>query len=66
MMFVAFRMTTPEKANFTISITMSLGDWKKLREQLANVYPGWTLSSKIDEVVKQAEKVFWIDEDDED
>lgn len=38
-----------------ITIRMSLGDWKKLRQQLADKWPSWDLASQIRDVVTKAE-----------
>jgi hypothetical protein len=47
----------PENVPVTLTITMSLGEWKKLREQTGTQYPGWKLGELISEVVHGLEGI---------
>jgi len=50
----------PDSIEFTVQITMPLGEWKLLREQLNNIRsPARQLSSEIIDIIIQAEKNFY-------
>jgi hypothetical protein len=50
----------PDSIEFTVQITMPLGDWKMLKKQLeTDKFPSWQLSSKITDIIIQAEKNFY-------
>ncbi|MBN3744663.1 hypothetical protein G3N96_04335 [Burkholderia sp. Se-20373] len=42
----------------TLTMTMTLGEWRKLQEQLASTYPSWKLSSNIGAMVRLATTTF--------
>jgi hypothetical protein len=42
----------------TLTMTMTLGEWKKPQEQLATTYPSWKLSTNIREMVRLATTTF--------
>ena len=54
-----FQINDPDKINFTLTMTMSLKDWKELSEQLSNKWPSAKLSNEISDMTIQALKVFW-------
>lgn len=54
----------PADIEYTVTITMKAGDWEKLREQLdasqlSTSYPSWTLIREIDDLLRQARKIYW-------
>lgn len=52
--------TNPDQIDFTLTITMPLGDWLKLHEQLSDCdYPSWKLGAAITSMVTQAKKAFY-------
>ena len=56
---VKYEATKPESIEFTLSITMTMGEWKKLKNQLADAYPAWELANTINQVIDKAENEFW-------
>lgn len=40
-----------EDVPVTLAITMTLAEWRAMKEALKNQYPGWALSSLITEAV---------------
>ena len=61
-----FKAIAPEKHEYEMNIIMSLDDWKKVRSQIMEKEPYWThpvrrLTDLIDDMVNQAEKVYWPD-----
>jgi hypothetical protein len=48
------RINDPDSIEFTLTVTMPLREWKRLREQLKHEYPAFKLSDAISEMVKQA------------
>ncbi|WP_321789372.1 hypothetical protein [Burkholderia pyrrocinia] len=53
-----FKIQRPEDVPMTLTMTMTLGEWKKLQEQLATIYPSWKLSSNIGAMVRLATTTF--------
>ncbi|WP_186065956.1 hypothetical protein [Burkholderia gladioli] len=53
-----FKIERPDDVPMTLTLTMTGGQWKRLREQLTNIYPSWKLSNTIDAMVRQASAVF--------
>lgn len=51
-------LTDPDSAPCTIAFTMTLGEWKRLCEQLPQKYPSWKFGEAITKLVKQAETHF--------
>lgn len=53
------RLADPDKLEATATITMTVGEWRRLREQLVSQHPSWRLASAIDEAIRDAERVFY-------
>ncbi len=53
-----FYLDNPDDMQATMEITMSVKEWKELKEELSDKYPSWQLSSSIMSLICQAEKVF--------
>lgn len=53
-----FKATNPDDIEMTLTVTMSLRDWKKLKKQLTGEYPSLKLVSEISSMIYQAEKHF--------
>ncbi len=56
------RITKPDEVEATISVTMTLGDWKLLRAALAeekHYEPGGKLKTVIEDLVRQATRAFY-------
>lgn len=53
----SMRVENPEDVEFTLSLTMSLQNWKRLRDHLAGEgWPMWEVGSRITGVVNLIEK----------
>lgn len=55
----------PNEIEMTLQITMPLGDWRKLKNQLGTGYPVWRLSEEITFMIKKAEAQFGPKSEDE-
>lgn len=56
-MIASIRIENPEDIKLSLSMTLPLKDWKRLREQLKNsgsVSPAWEVARIIDELVGKA------------
>lgn len=53
-----FQAEKPKEIEFTMSITMTLDDWIRLKDQLDTNYPSWELSTRIRALIEQANRVF--------
>lgn len=53
-----FKIQRPDEVPMTLTMTMTLGEWKKLQEQLSTTYPSWKLSTNIGEMVRLATTTF--------
>lgn len=56
-----FYATKPDEMKFTLEISMTLGDWKKLKDQLVHKqeWPGWSLEDEIQDLISQAERDYF-------
>ena len=54
-----FQATNVDLMEFALVVTMPLGEWKRLKEQLTNDHPSWQLSSTISSMISQAETRFY-------
>jgi hypothetical protein len=64
-MKTVMRIEKPGLVEVSLTITMPLTDWQRLREQLSNDYPSWGLAQEIGDVVSQLErKVFKLEKPD--
>lgn len=57
-MKTAFKIEDPNEVSMTLTVTMTLAQWRALQSQLQSKYPSWKLSSAITEMVHQATNVF--------
>lgn len=64
-MKASFRLQNTDNVDATLSITMSLGRWKKFLEQLPGDYPAWDVSRKIKEMIYEAEQQYSMEHKDE-
>lgn len=51
--------TRPEEIEFSLTVTMSLKDWRTVQGQLSKAWPSWELSSAITQMVTEAERRFY-------
>lgn len=57
-MKTSLRVEHPDQIEMTLTITQSLGDWKRLKGQLPSAFPSYKLVSAISDMVRQAEERF--------
>lgn len=57
-MKAAFQIQSPDEVQVSMTLTMSLKDWRRLREQLAAQYPAWYVGRAISELVGKATEAF--------
>lgn len=57
------KATTPDLIEFTLSITMTLRDWKKFKDHLTGSYPDWRIESEINQMVHKANSTFVPEEE---
>lgn len=63
-----FKFENTDAVEATLSITMTLGEWKRLRKQLSTemgAYPSWKVIGQIDKMIVEAEQRFSIEHKDE-
>ena len=53
----------PESIVYTMTITMTAKEWEDLREQLQQKWPSSRLSSSITDLLAQARKIYWSEDD---
>ncbi|MBN3777401.1 hypothetical protein G3O06_07530 [Burkholderia sp. Ac-20345] len=53
-----FKIQRPDAVPMTLTMTMTLGEWKNLQQQLSTTYPSWKLSTNIGEMVRLATTTF--------
>lgn len=64
-MKATYQMENPDKANFTLKVTMGLEDWKRFQKQIpGSGYPGWKISGTISDMIVAAHKHFDASEKD--
>jgi len=54
----------PDEIDFMLEITMTLGEWRKLKGQLPESWPAHKIGFKIGDMVSQAEKRYYPRDDD--
>lgn len=60
---MTFQCKNPDEIDYTMKITMPMSQWRDLKAQLGNDYPAWGLSSKITDLIIEAETLFYSKED---
>lgn len=61
-----FEFNKPDDLVATVSVTMSVKEFRELRKQLKNEWPSWKLGDAIGDVIRQAETVFYATEEPKD
>ena len=56
------QVTYPDSVELTLTMTMDLGTWKKLKKQLSDEYPAWDLGCQIREMIDHANAHFYPDD----
>ena len=53
----------PQEIEATLKLTMSIKEWEDLRDQLENKWPSSRLSDYITDVITQARKVYYAEQE---
>jgi hypothetical protein len=53
-----YELIDVDEIEATLKITMTVGDWKRLNEQLSAKWPSWKLSGLIDRITSRANSYF--------
>jgi hypothetical protein len=56
-----FKLANPDALVASMSISMTLEEWKRVRESLPDTWPHWQLKGAITDLVMEAEKVFYAE-----
>lgn len=59
MTFAQMKLTVPEKIEATLTVRMTIKEWKEFRAGLRDKYPDWDLARAIDDAITVAEKTVW-------
>jgi hypothetical protein len=59
-----FMIEAPDEIEATVKITMSVKEWTALRDQLENKWPSSRLGSAITQVISEARKVYYAQDQD--
>lgn len=52
------KLCNPDQAEASLTLTMTIREWKELRASLTNDYPAWRVGSMIGKLVAQASQAF--------
>lgn len=61
-----FRLDDVDKVTATLTITMTVGEWRDVRGSLTSQHPQWKVGNLIDDMVRAAERQFFGISDDGD
>ena len=54
-----YKLVNPDEMQASMTITMSISDWKELAEVVGKDYPGAIFSNMISKLVRDAEQHFY-------
>ena len=57
------KLENPDDMIATIKLTMTIREWRELKDQLPDKYPSWKLGSIIFDVIDKAEKTFYSEDE---
>jgi len=60
----SYSLTVPDDVKATLTLEMTIKEWREFREQLSKNHPAWEVGSKIRELIERANKEFYIERDD--
>ncbi len=55
---MVLQATQPDMIKMSLTMTMTLQEWRGFQKQLADAYPSWKVSSAISDMVRQAQTEF--------
>ncbi len=54
-----FKIEKPDAVDMTLTVTMSLADWKRLKSQLeSSQFPSWKMAQSIDQMIRKGSEQF--------
>jgi hypothetical protein len=53
-----YRLNGVDDVNATLTVTMPVKHWKEFQSSLSEKWPNWEFSSKISEMINEANRVF--------
>lgn len=57
-----FSITDPDEIKFTMTVTMTLGEWKRLKTQLSNSPPSTALYFAVVQMINKVENEYTSDD----
>lgn len=60
-----FKLCNIDSIDASMTISMTVKEWRELRNQLSDEWPSWDLSSQISKLIAQAESTFYARTEDE-
>lgn len=64
-MITQFYVDNADNIKCTLTVTMTLGEWKAMRENLSDTNAEWKLKNEIYDMINQAEQVYRPKENDQ-
>lgn len=58
-----FKLDNPDDMQATMTLTMSVKEWRQLRKQLSDSWPSWDFSRQIGDLIGAAEAHFYAKEE---
>lgn len=55
----ACQLTHPDAVECSLTLTMTLAEWKRVRADLSVQYPSWAVAALITGLIEDAEKQFY-------
>ena len=52
------KIVDPDKVEMSLTLTMTLGAWEILQNQVEGKWPGWQVKAVIDDMIAKAQKQF--------
>jgi hypothetical protein len=63
-MRATFQIRNPDEIEATVTVTMTIKEWRGLRGQLTRDWPSWKFGSVIGDAIRQAEESFYASDAD--
>ena len=52
------KIVDPDKVEMSLTLTMTLGAWEVLRNQVEGKWPGWQFKALVNDMIEKAQKQF--------
>lgn len=65
-MRAVFEIRNPDAVEASVTVTMTIKQWRELRGQMGNAWPSWDFARVIGDVIRKAEQQFYAIAPDED